>query len=175
MHVETLNLLPSMMEALATGSLIYGQAIPGGVNNYANNNGFKGILYTSRADNSFISYGENKISRSAILKMSACASPSDRKANETSKQGSSNALANKGKLLIRKIHKQYNIHSFYSEPNRQGATMVIWLPEKAWKKLSNEQQASIKAYMKSRYPNSGIGIGRVNGVDITSDEIIPIQ
>ena len=56
-------------------------------------------------------------------------------------------------------------------------TMVLWLPAVAWKKLTTEQKDSIRSYVKTSYPNAkcGIGIGRVDGVDITSDEIIPIN
>lgn len=171
MHVETLNLLPPMMEALANGKLIYGQAIPGGINNFAQNYGFKSIFYTSRADESLIAYGNDSISSSEIKKMQACSNQTDKK---TSQKQVSKVDIN-GKNLIEKIHKQYKIHSFYSEPVRSGSRMVIWLPEAAWNKLTENEKSSIRSYMKGQYSNCGIGIGRVDGVDIISDKIIPIQ
>lgn len=177
MHVESRNLLPGMMESLAEGRVNYGKVLPGGVNNYAAKFGFKSILYTSRADNSFVSYGESSISRSAIKKMKACSNESSKNNKNSSISKKDSAQASKGKDLIRKIHKQYHIHSFYSEPDKQGTRMVIWLPERAWRKLSPTEKGYIKAYMKSLYPDkdTGIGIGRIDGVDIIADDIISIE
>lgn len=174
MHIRSLNLLPTMMEALATGNLIYGSAIPGGVNSYAKQNGFKAMLYTSRADDSFVSYGNSSLTGPEIERMKACTASDSSPTEKTASPGNA---AIKGKRLVTKIHRQYKIHKFYAEANRQGSTMVLWLPAVAWKKLTTEQKDSIKSYVKTSYPNAkcGIGVGRVDGVDITSDDIIPIN
>ena len=86
------------------------------------------------------------------------------KANEPSTQQVSASSVNKGEQLIDKTLKQYGIHSFYRTPSMSGSRMVIWLPEKAWNKYSPEQKTSIESYMKSKYKNWGIGVGRVSGV-----------
>jgi len=166
MHVETSNFLPEMMKALANGDGVYGKIVPGGINKSASVVGFKDILYTSRADNSFESYGSGKLSRFQIINMKACSRDGDKKKEVTS---AVNTSADKGRKLVKKIHKQYGIHSFYAEPSKYGAKMVIWLPKNAWGKLSSDQKGSIESYMKSVSPNWAIGIGRVEGTDIMAD------
>ena len=94
------------------------------------------------------------------------------KANEPSKQQVPASSVNKGEELIGKTLKQYGIHSFYRTPGMFGSRMVIWLPEKAWNKYSPEQKSSIESYMKSKYENWGIGVGRVSGVDIMADRLV---
>jgi hypothetical protein len=94
------------------------------------------------------------------------------KANEPSNQQISPSSVNKGEHLIGKTLKQYSIDSFYKTPSIFGSRMVIWLPEKAWNKYSPEQKASIELYMKSKYKNWGIGVGRVSGVDIMADRLV---
>lgn len=167
MHVVTSNFLPTMMEALANGSGIYGTIVQGGINRYASYHGFKDILFTSRADNSFESYGSGVISRNKIIKMKACSLASDKK--EIKAPTATEASADKGRRLVKKIHKQYGIHSFYAEPSKFGAKMVIWIPKNAWNKLSSEQKDSIESYVKSFSPNWAIGVGRVEGTDIMAD------
>lgn len=94
------------------------------------------------------------------------------KANEPSNQQVSVSSVNKGEQLIDKTLKQYGIHSFYKSPSMFGSRMVIWLPEKAWNKYSSEQKTSIESYMKSKYTNWGIGVGRVSGVDVMADRLV---
>lgn len=124
MHIRSLNLLPSMMEALATGSLIYGAAIPGGVNSFAKQNGFKTMLYTSRADDSFVSYGNSSLTGPEIDRMKACTASNSSTIQKAGSPDNDNAVI-KGKRLVTKIHGQYKIHKFYAEANRQGTTCVF--------------------------------------------------
>lgn len=94
------------------------------------------------------------------------------KANAPSTQQVLASSANKGDQLIENTLKQYGIHAFYRTPSMFGSRMVIWLPEEAWNKYSPEQKASIESYMKSKYKNWGIGVGRVSGVDIMADQLV---
>lgn len=94
------------------------------------------------------------------------------KANEPSKQKVLTKSVKEGEQLISKAHKQYRIHSYYKIPRMFGSRMVIWLPEIAWNKFSPDQKASIESYMKSKYENWGIGVGRVSGADIMADRLV---
>lgn len=94
------------------------------------------------------------------------------KANEKSNQIVPATTAKKGELLVQKTHKQYGIHSYYRNPSMFGARTVIWIPEKAWSKFTQDQKSSIEVFMKSKYANWGIGVGRVSGVDILADRLV---
>ena len=51
------------MEALAHGTLMYGQILPGGVNQFAFGRGFRDIVYTNQADAKYVSFGSSKLRR----------------------------------------------------------------------------------------------------------------
>lgn len=114
----------------------------------------------------------NREGREEILNIRRKYEADTRKAQQPSIKSEPGNLVINGEKLIKSIHEKYKIHSFYSEPGRFGSRMVIWLPEEAWAKLSNEEKISIEAYMKSKYANWGIGIGRVDGVDILADRLV---
>jgi hypothetical protein len=82
------------------------------------------------------------------------------------------ASAVKGKRLITSIVVEYGLPSAYLEPDVFGDRMVIWLPEGAWKKLSADQKGSIEAYMRTKYANWGIGVGRVRNGEVLSDRLV---
>ncbi|MDB4736499.1 hypothetical protein OAF93_01900 [Planctomycetota bacterium] len=86
------------------------------------------------------------------------------------------ASARSGSQLIRAICKEYSLDAFYSRPSKFGARTVIWLPRKAWNQLSPEQQKSVEDFMQLNYSDSGlgwgIGVGRVDGIDVLADDLI---
>jgi hypothetical protein len=64
LHVEGyVNLDPEMMDALAYGTVIYGRILPGGVNRYAFDSGFRDVVYTNEGNAAFKSFGESHLSR----------------------------------------------------------------------------------------------------------------
>lgn len=73
LHVEGYSTLePTMMEALAHGTLIYGRVLPGGVNRYAFDAGFRDIVYTNVEDSRYRSFGESKLTRKQARSARRC-------------------------------------------------------------------------------------------------------
>jgi len=114
----------------------------------------------------------SKEQRKEILRMRRGFEAIQSKAHEPSKQKEPVDLATNGRKLIKKICNEYGVRSDYHTAHMFGPRMVIWLPEAAWKKLSSSQKESIKAYMKSKYANWGIGVGPVSGKDIMADRLV---
>lgn len=110
--------------------------------------------------------------REQFLNMRSGIDASKAKAIEKSNKAVPANAAKKGEQLIYKIQKQYGIHSYYRTPSQFGSRMVIWFPGKAWNKFTPDQKASVEAYMSSNYKNWGIGVGRIDGVDIMADRLV---
>lgn len=73
LHVQGYtNLDKSMMEALAYGTLIYGQVLPGGVNSYAFSNGFRDVVNTNEEGSTYLSFGGSKLTRKQVRSMRRC-------------------------------------------------------------------------------------------------------
>lgn len=80
--------------------------------------------------------------------------------------------ARKGEVLVRATIKKLHLDKFYLNPSVFGNTMVLWLPEKAWKSYSAAERKSIEAYAASKYKNWGVGVGRTNGPDVLCDRLV---
>lgn len=73
LHVEGYtNLTDGMMQGLANGTLIYGRVLPGGVNQFAFQRGFRQIAYTNEEDPTFASFGQPRITRKQVKQMRRC-------------------------------------------------------------------------------------------------------
>jgi hypothetical protein len=86
LHVEGYSTLePSMMDAIAYGTLIYGQVLPGGVNQFAFDAGFRDVVYTNVEDARFRSFGASNLKRKQVRSARRCteAIASDLSATET--------------------------------------------------------------------------------------------
>ena len=66
------NLYEEMMHALANGTLMYGQILPGGVNQYAFKHGFRRVIYTNEGNATYTSFGQPKLTRTELKKMQRC-------------------------------------------------------------------------------------------------------
>jgi hypothetical protein len=66
------NLHEQMMHALANGTVMYGQILPGGVNQYAFTRGFRRVIYTNEGNTTYISFGQPKLTRTELKKMQRC-------------------------------------------------------------------------------------------------------
>lgn len=74
LHVEAhgVNLYREMMEALAYGQVLYGQIVPGGVNEAALAVGFETVVVTNAYDRVSASFGAAQISRSQVRQLPRC-------------------------------------------------------------------------------------------------------
>jgi hypothetical protein len=73
LHVEGYtNLTDGMMHALANGTLIYGRVLPGGVNQFAFNGGFRQVAYSNEEDPTFASFGQPSVTRKQVKQMRRC-------------------------------------------------------------------------------------------------------
>jgi hypothetical protein len=62
LHVQgDVNLHPEMMEALGYGTVEYGRVLPGGVNRYAFDAGFRDVIYTNPTNPKYKSFGSSKL------------------------------------------------------------------------------------------------------------------
>ena len=66
------NLHEQMMHALANGTVMYGQILPGGVNQFAFKHGFRRVIYTNEGDATYTSFGQPKLTRTELKKMQRC-------------------------------------------------------------------------------------------------------
>lgn len=81
-------------------------------------------------------------------------------------------LANAGEALINRIVKDYRLDPSYKNPSLFGPRMAIWLPEKAWARLSEKEKESVVAFMKGRWKNWAVGVGPIRGRDVICDRIV---
>lgn len=73
LHVEGYtNLTEEMMQALAHGTLIYGRVMPGGVNRFAFNRGFRSVAYTNAEDPAYAFFGEPTLKRKQVKQLRRC-------------------------------------------------------------------------------------------------------
>lgn len=73
LHVEGYtNLNSGMMRSLGNGTLIYGRVLPGGVNHYAFQRGFRRIAYTNSEDPEFVTFGQPSLTRKQVKQMRRC-------------------------------------------------------------------------------------------------------
>ncbi|HEV7919161.1 MAG TPA: hypothetical protein VGR02_00070 [Thermoanaerobaculia bacterium] len=73
LHIEGYtNLYEGQMQALANGTLIYGQIQPGGVNSFAFRHGFRNVIYTNTDNPTSASFGEPTVTRSQVRRMRRC-------------------------------------------------------------------------------------------------------
>jgi hypothetical protein len=73
LHVEGYtNLTDGMMHSLANGTLIYGRVLPGGVNQFAFQRGFRQVVYTNEEDPTFASFGDPRLTRKQVKQMRRC-------------------------------------------------------------------------------------------------------
>ena len=73
LHVEGYtNLEEEMMKSLAYGTVIYGKILPGGVNNFAFNHGFRDVVYSNSGNSKYVTFGPAKLTRKQVRVMKAC-------------------------------------------------------------------------------------------------------
>gem|GEM_PF-3403720 len=73
LHVEgDVNLYPEMMEALGHGTVAYGKVLPGGVNQYAFNAGFRDVVYTNPGNAKYRAFGSSKLTGAHARKARRC-------------------------------------------------------------------------------------------------------
>ena len=72
LNVEGWNLYDTMMSCVAHGTVIYGTILPGGVNRFAFNRGFRDVVYTNRDDEVFAAFGPSKLTRAQAVKLRKC-------------------------------------------------------------------------------------------------------
>jgi len=73
LHVQgDVNLYEDMMDAMANGTVMYGQILPGGVNQFAFGRGFHRVIYTNPGNATYASFGEPKLTRAQFRRMQRC-------------------------------------------------------------------------------------------------------
>lgn len=73
LHVQGyVNLYPQQMEALGYGTLEYGRILPGGVNKYAFDAGFRDVVYTNEGNPRSKSFGASELTRNQVRNARRC-------------------------------------------------------------------------------------------------------
>ncbi|MFA6031131.1 MAG: hypothetical protein WC969_14845 [Elusimicrobiota bacterium] len=74
LHVESdvSNLYPEMMDALGNGTVLYGKVLPGGVDRFAADKGFRVVLYTNRFNSVWRTTDEKEATPKALRKLQVC-------------------------------------------------------------------------------------------------------
>jgi hypothetical protein len=114
----------------------------------------------------------SKEGRQEMLSLHAGFEAAKREAKTPSSSRVSQSDAAKGEDLVRKTIKRFRLDHFYETPSIFGKKMVLWIPEKAWNAFTESEKRFIEAYVKSKYQNWGIGVGRIKGSDVLSDRIV---
>lgn len=84
LHVEGYtNIEEQMMEALAYGTVIYGKILPGGINSFAFNHGFREVLYSNSGNRKYVTFGTAKLTRKQIRNLNVCTDQMAAQINES--------------------------------------------------------------------------------------------
>jgi hypothetical protein len=71
-EAETVDLDRETMVAIAHGTVIYGQIVPGGVNSFAFDRGFRNVVYTNARNRITASFGTPEMSRTEVKRARLC-------------------------------------------------------------------------------------------------------